>query len=118
MPTEGLRAAAEIVAKSLSKLCQSGVPLVVALRALAAAIEAMGRHRGVSTFAEAWSVEDVALGFLIGALKFEWRSVKEEKPCATSLEACVAALKERFGVSHESQRRTLAFDLVFCDSGS
>jgi len=87
----------------------------VALRALAAAIEAIGRHRGASTFADAWSLEDLALGFLIGALKCEWRSDKDENPCATSLEACVAALKERFGVSRESQ--TLAFDLVFCDSG-
>ena len=62
-------------------------------------------------------MQDLALGFLIGALKSEWRSVKGESPCATSLEACVAALKERFGVSRESQRRTLALDLVFCESG-
>jgi len=116
LPPESLRAAAEIVAKSLAKLCQSGVP-IVALRALAAALVAIGRHRGASTFAEAWSVQDLALGFLIGALKSEWRSVKYESPCAMSLEACVAALKERFGVSRESQRRTQAFDLVFCESG-
>ena len=93
VPPESLRAAAEIVAKSLAKLCQSGVPIDVALRALAAALVAIGRHRGASTFAEAWSVQDLALGFLIGAFKSEWRSVKDkdESPCATSLQACVAA---------------------------
>ena len=87
----------------------------MALRALAAAVEAIGRNKGASTFADAWSLEDLALGFLIGALKCEWRSDKDENPCATSLEACVAALKERFGVSRE--RETFTFDMVFCDFG-
>ena len=44
-PTEALQAAAHVAAEALPHLTESGVPVTIALRAMAAAINAIGRCR-------------------------------------------------------------------------
>ena len=71
-PPPEFAAAAEIVAASFPKLTESGVPAVIALRAMAVAIQAIGRSQDLGGFAKSWSRDQLALGFLTGALKCEW----------------------------------------------
>ena len=71
-PPPEFQAAAEIVAASFPRLTESGVPAVIAFRAMAAAIQAIFRSQDRSGFAKSWSRDQLALGFLVGALKCEW----------------------------------------------
>ena len=117
VPTERLQAVAEVVARALPHLTQVGVPIVVAHRAIASAIQAIGASRGRATFAEAWADEHLALGFLHGALKAEWTD-EGASPCEVSnLPSALRALQRRFGV-RDSQVATMAvqLDCVFCDA--
>ena len=65
-PLPKLEVAAGIVAASFPKLTESGMPVVVASRAMAAATQATAHNRGHSSFAADWSVDQVALGFPLG----------------------------------------------------
>ena len=115
--TERRQAVAVLVAKALPHLMEAGVPMVVALRAMASAIQAIHRSRGMATFAAAWADERLALGFLHGALKAEWIG-EGASPCEVSnLPSSLRALQRRFGVGN-SQFAAMAVELdcVFCDA--
>ena len=117
-PTEALQAAAHVVAEALPHLTESGVPFTIALRAMAAAINAIGRCREERPIALGWPAQQLALGFLVGALKCEWIDEESRATSPASLQASLAALQDRFGVSRKHQPRiALAFDLLVCDSG-
>ena len=112
-----LHAAASRVAVSLPHLIESGVPIAIALRAMAAALHTIDRFKGSATFAADWPEEDLACGFLSGALKSEWIDGKDENSCVAHLEGSLAALAQRFGLSGaERKLRALTFDLLYMDT--
>ena len=115
-----LQAAADIVAKALPTLTESGVPVVIALRTMATAISSIARSHGREPygFAAGWPPETLALGFLSGALKFEWIGDTSESSCIGNLQGSLTALAGRFGFSCCEQRKiALKLDLLFCDAG-
>ena len=120
VPTWMLHAAANRVAMSLPDLTESGVPVVIAFRAMAAAMNTIARFKGKATFAADWPEEDLACGFLSGALKFEWcpsGGEKDDNSCVAHLEGSLAALAQRFGLSGaERKLRALPFDLLYMDT--
>ena len=112
-PTAKLREAADIIIDSRRALTDSGVPVAIAFRAMAAAIQAISRSRGRSDLVQRWPADHLALAFLIGALKCEWSGAHDEANC-TSLEGCLCGLRARMrGPTGEAQ--ALACDMVFCD---
>ena len=117
-PTEALQAAAQVVAEALPHLTESGLPSTIALRAMAATINAIGRCRRGASLVPGWPAQQIALGFLVGALKCEWVDEESRATSPASLQASLAALQDRFGVAREHQPRVaLAFDRLFCDAG-
>ena len=118
VPTEKLQAAADVVVRALPLLTEAGVLVAIALRAMAAAINAIDRSRGRATFAGSWPAEQLALGFLSGALKFESITSKDDSPCVVfNLQASLVALQHCFGFSKEHHKKmAIAFDCVFCDT--
>ena len=110
-PAAKLRAAADVVVGSQRALTDSGVPIAIAFRAMAAAINAIHRSRGRSDLARRLPADDLALAFLIGALKCEWGDSTQDANC-TSLQGCLCGLRARMG---ESQAAAVACDMVFCD---
>ena len=112
-PSAKLRAAADIIIGSQQALTDSGVPIAIALRAMAAAIHAISKSRGRSDLVQRWPADHLAVAFLIGALKCEWIGAHDEANC-TSLEGCLCGLRARMrGPTGEAQ--ALACDMVFCD---
>ena len=116
-PTAKLRAAADIIIGAQRALTDSGVPVAIALRAMAAAIHAISKSRGRCELAQRWPADHLALAFLIGALKCEWSGAHDEANC-TSPEGCLRGLRARMrGPVGEAQAVALACDMVFCDGG-
>ena len=112
-PSAKLRSAADIIIGSQRALTDSGVPVAIAFRAMAAAIHAISKSRGRSDLVQRWPADHLALAFLIGALKCEWNSAHDGANC-TSLEGCLCGLRARMrGPTGEAQ--ALACDMVFCD---
>ena len=110
--------AAALVIMALPRLIESGVPATIALRAMAAALQAIGRGGNLRcSSAAAWPAEHVAFGFLSGALKSEWvRPGEEATSCISNLEGSRGALAERFGLTREFHKgNALAFDMMYCD---
>ena len=105
-------------AQACPLLADAGVPVPVALRAMAAAVNAIALSRGRAVFAVDWPAEHLALAFLCGALKAEWVGGEDKAPCKVStLEARLSALKLRFGFAQKHHAKmALAFDCVFCDT--
>ena len=62
-PTEALLAAAHVVVQALPHLAECGVPFTIAFRAMAVAINAIGRCRSERTIAPGWLPQQLALGF-------------------------------------------------------
>ena len=122
MPPAKLQDASVCVVSAFPRLVESGVPAAIAFRAQAAAIQAMARTTSAEcAFAATWPAEQVAFGFLSGALKAEWvrdpcsSNLEEGKPpCISNLEGSLGALAESFGLTREFQKsRALAFDCMF-----
>ena len=112
-----LHAAAGVVAMSLPHLIESGVPVAIACRTMAAAMHAIGRFTGNTTFAADWPEEHLALGFLSGALKSEWIEGKDGNSSAAHLEGSLAALGLRFGLSVAARKMmALPLDLLYMDT--
>ena len=118
VPPAKMLDAAAMVIMALPRLIDSGVPVTIALRAMAAALQAIGRGGNLRcSFAAAWPAEHVAFGFLSGALKAEWvRTDEEATSCIGNLEVSRGAVAERFGLTREFQEgNATAFDMLFCD---
>ena len=116
-PTAKLRRAADIVVGSQQALTDSGVPVAVAFRAMAAAIHAISNSRGRSDLVQQWPADHLAFAFLTGALKCEWSSAHHKANC-TSLQGCFCGLRARMrGPKGEPHAVALACDMVFCDGG-
>ena len=111
MPTQKLQAAAQDAAMALPLLAEAGVPVPVALRAMASAVSAIARSKGRAVFAAHWPAKHLALGFLCGALKAEWVGCEDDSPCKVSnLQACLGVLRRRFGfVQQHHAKMALAF---------
>ena len=73
------------------------MPAVIAFRAMAAAIQAIFRSQDRSGFAKSWSRDQLALGFLVGALKCEWYGDQGESSDASDMAASLEVLRDRFG---------------------
>ena len=114
-PTAKLRAAADIIVGSQRALTDSGVPVAIAFRTMAAAIHAISKSRGRSDLVQRWPADHLALAFLIGALKCEWSSAHDKANC-TSLQGCLCGLRARMpGPAGDPKEVAFACDMVFCD---
>ena len=88
---------AALVAASVPTLTSVGVPVVIALRTVAAALLALGYKRTTTTFmypreSPRWSAQQWVGVYLLGALKFEWGD-QGESSGVTSFHGCHAELK-------------------------
>ena len=118
VPPSKMQDAAAFVVMVLPRLIESGVPATIALRAMAAALQAIGRGGNLRcSSAAAWPAEHVVFGFVSGALKSEWAKPGEEATsCISNLEGSRGALAERFGLTREFHKgNALAFDMAYCD---
>ena len=119
-PSDKLQATARVVATALPQLAESGVPVAVALRTMAAATEAIGRHQDRGGFAQSWSRDQLALGFLLGALKCEWRDADQGASFGdagvTELTSAQDALRDRF-IARTETFPLRDYELLFCDVG-
>ena len=121
VPPAKLQDASVCVVSAFPRLVESGVPAAIAFRAQAAAIQAMARTSAKCAFAATWPAEQVAFGFLSGALKAEWvrepcsSNLEEGKPpCISNQDGSLGALAESFGLTREFQKSgALAFDCMF-----
>ena len=93
--------AAAFVVKALPRPIESGVPVTIALRAMAAALQAIGRNDSQCAFAATLPVDHAAFGFLAGALKTEWI----KSCCINNLEGSRGALADRFGLTREFKKQ-------------
>ena len=122
VPPANMQNAAARVVQALPDLIEAGVPVTVALRAMAAALEAIGRNgaqdSGASPRATAATLpaDQVAFGFLAGALKVEWLNSRGAQGIC-NLEGSRAALADSFGLTREFQKgKALEFDFMFVDA--
>jgi len=104
---------AALVAASVPTLTSVGVPVVIALRTVAAALLALGYKR--STMAcmypresSRWSVQQWVGVYLLGALKSEWGD-QGESSGVTSFHACHAELKAQLAPDTTTKDMDLAF---------
>ena len=99
----------------LPHLIESGVPVTIAFRAMAAALQAIGRNDAHFAFAATWSAEEVAFGFLAGAVKSEWvKPDLKASVCILNLDASCAALAIHFGLSRELYKSmAVQFDCAY-----
>ena len=83
--------------------------------AMAAALQAIERNDSHFAFAAAWPVEQVAFGFLAGAVKSEWvKPDLKASACILNLDASCAALADHFGLSRELYKSmALQFDCAY-----
>ena len=112
---------AEVLIAALPRLAEVGVPVTVALRAIATATEAIGRHRDRSRVLQSWSRDQLALGFLLGADKFEWREGEMRRIClgecgAVDFSTAIRRLRDLF-VPRSKQKSLTEYDHVFLDIG-
>ena len=117
IPTQKQADAAHIILHMLPGLVQCGAPVAIALRAMAAALDAVGRNQMKCTFAKEWAPKMLAFGFLSGALKQSWvRTDEEATVCVANLSATLTALRELVGLTGAGEScSTTAFDCVFLD---
>ena len=113
LPTAKMQEVVVILLNSFSALIESGVPVTIALRTLATAIQAIGHGGGpgASPGDEAAAAREraratlpanqAAFGFLSGALKSEWLNSSE----IGNLEGSRGALADRFGLSREFAKK-------------
>ena len=109
---------AALVAASVPTLTSVGVPVVIALRTVAAALLALGYMRdrsnyflGCRTGAPRWPVQQWVGVYLLGTLKFEWGD-QGESSGVTSFHACHAELKAQLA----PDTATSMLDLAFMDA--
>ena len=98
VPPAKMQDAAAFVVSAMPRLIESGVPLTIAFRAMAAATQAISRNSARCAFAATLPADQVAFGFLSGALKAEWvkppciSNLEEGKPpCISNLEGSLVA---------------------------
>ena len=106
---------AALVAASVPTLTSVGVPVVIALRTVAAALLALGYRRSTSNYflgcrtgAPRWPVQQWVGVYLLGALKSEWGD-QGESSGVTSFHACHAELKALLAPETTSNDLDLAF---------
>ena len=100
-----------------NKLAASGVPVAIALRAMASAIEANGRSRERCSFPKGLSRYQLALGVLLGALKTEWCRDPDATSGVASFSASLDALRDQFDVGQGARYApALHYDMLFCDA--
>ena len=82
---------------------------------MVAAIQAIGRSQDLSGFAKSWSRDQLALGFLTGALKCEWYGDEGESSHTSDMVTSLAALRERLGASSGGHFPLISLDMLFVD---